>query len=316
MQRLEYFFGGNFVQSNDEQAEVEMMDYVLSISPTYNRFLNYAHEKHSEKIIEVLKGNPRVNLITDSGAYSGLEDVDGYMDFLRENGKFLDYYVNVDVLNEGERSWKNYLRMRKEGFDPIPVWHAGTNEKYLLRYLSETNYVGIGGIAGKRFTTRKTIEILDPIFSKHLLDKDGYPKNRYHAFGLTWEVLRRYPFRSADSTDWVFYSGELTAILVPKSRDGQWDFLQNPRSLKVGTQHEKLDGHLLNPELEIRQEVRRYLQENKFRYGLFTYENGERVDIIDGLYNLQAMRDRVNALFCIRFAQSLPPWPWPFKVKT
>jgi hypothetical protein len=313
---LKYFFGGNFVQSNNPAFERELMNYVLSISPTYNRFLSYAFKEDAKRIIEAVSGNPRVNLIIDSGAFSGLEDVEGYMKFLEEHKDSLDYYVNVDVLNDGEQSWRNYVRMRKEGFSPIPVWHAITSVKYLLRYRNETSYIGIGGIAGKGMNSKKTIERLDPIVKKYLVDKDGDPIANYHAFGLTLEVLKRYPFRSADSTNWVQYSGKLATILVPKWKDGKWDYREEPHKIKVGTRHTELDKHLLKLDPETQDEIKRYLEENGFKYGLFTCKEDCMIDNIEGLCNSQHMRDRINALFFIRFSQSLPPWPWPFKLKT
>ena len=290
-----------------------MKKFVLFHSRTYNRLITFAHPTQAQKIIETIEGDHRVSLMTDSGAYSRKVDIDAYMAFLQRHGKTLDCYVNADVIGNGERSWRNYQLMRKKGFKPIPVWHAETDVKYLLRYLDDTGYVGIGGIAGKGNTSKKNFQILDPIFREHLLDSAGFPKVRLHAFGLSFEVLKRYPFWSADSAGWAVAGGKYYTLFIPKLKNGKWDFLEIPRKIRVGTELEDLSKHLLTLPGPEREEVMRYLEENGFRYGVFKYEGKTRVDIIDGLFNTQPLRDRVNVLFYLNFVKSLPPWPWPLR---
>lgn len=275
---------------------------------------SYARKKGAETVIKVNRGDPRVKIFCDSGAYSGVEDVEGYSEFIKEHEQDIDYYVNVDVMGKAKESFDNYRRMRRKGLDPRAAWHAGTDTKYLEIYLRDSNHICIGLLADK--SNKERIENLDEIWSKYLVDGHGYPKYRVHALGVgSLEILRRYPWYSADSTRWVKESGRLACIRIPKCRDGKWIFDENPIMIKVGVRGEITPKQILKlprPEQEM---IKRYLKELGFKCGLFTYKDGQRVDVIDGLYNMQELRDRVNVYFFLRFVQSLPKWPWPFRLR-
>lgn len=186
----------------------------------------------------------------DSGAYSAWSrgakiDLGEYIEFIRENAKLLDTYVNLDVIpgKRGVRptlrevdwaaaaSLENYQTMRAAGLAPIPVFHFGEPFKWLERLLeSGTDYISLGGTVGLRTSDKRGF--LDRCFTA-LTNAQGEPVVKVHGLGVSeGQFVTRYPWQSVDSTSWAI-APIYGMILVPGLTKG-----------KFSAQIYVADGHL------------------------------------------------------------------------
>jgi hypothetical protein len=332
---MENYLGGNFPQSNNPEDERATRDKVLRESRYYYRFLSFWRKHEAETIIQTLGDDPNSKLILDSEAYSayteskrrkekGLKnwevkiDIDEYIQFIQAKKRYLDYYVNLDVINQPRESFENFLYMKKKGLDPRPVFHTEYAERdigYLEYYLNHCNYIGIGAIAD--MTTKERIEKLDPLWASNLTDNNGYPRAKFHAFGIgSVAILKRYPWFSADATTWAI-DGGFGSVLVPQDHGGQWIYTQNPQKIRVTVEEEIAADvkHIIGLPPSEQEMILRYFAESGYRYGEFDgFENGEPIAEVDGIFNKPEFLYQLNALFYVRLQESLPSYPWPFHI--
>lgn len=188
----------------------------------------------------------------DSGAYSAwtrgtVIDLDEYCEFIKANAAQLDVYAALDVIpgkpgqiasererrDAAEASWQNYLYMRAQGLDPLPVYHYGEPGEFLDRMLSYgCDYIGIGGLVG--VPADKRVMWLDPLFDR-LTDADGMPIVKTHGFGMTAiPLIFRYPWYSVDSTTWIKITAN-GAVYLPQIGEDGWCFDQIPEIINVST---------------------------------------------------------------------------------
>lgn len=100
---------------------------------------------------------------------------------------------------DGKKSYDNWIWLRSQGLDILPVYHPGTDEKYLRKYLRQTDYVSIGAIAN--IHRGELMKVLKIIWKDHLLDKRGRPLYRVHGLGITsYKVMKAFPWYTVDST--------------------------------------------------------------------------------------------------------------------
>lgn len=192
----------------------------------------------------------------DSGAYTAWTkktdiDLDEYCAFIRHHIDMIDAYACLDVIpgtpggfatlaqktGAAEQTWANYLYMRREGLDPIPVFHYGEPWHFLDRMLKHgCTYIGVGGLVAVQPKERRAW--LDDFFAR-ICGPDGLPTVKTHGFGMTALVLMfRYPWYSVDSTKWV----QTTAygeIFLPQLVDGAFVFDQVPSTIAISGKHEK-----------------------------------------------------------------------------
>ncbi len=184
-----------------------------------------------------------LNIFLDSGAFSawtrGTEiDIDEYCEYIRANIEHLEVYASLDVIpgspvkpatkndrdSAASQSWKNYLYMKEQGLNPIPVYHYGEHFKWLdnmLEYGCE--YIGIGGLVGLSTPIRK--QWLDQVFTA-ITDQDGKPIVKTHGFGMTAiPLIFRYPWYSVDSIAWirVAQNGGIYFPKTDKSKEFMFD---------------------------------------------------------------------------------------------
>lgn len=159
---------------------------------------------------------PVMDLILDSGAYSAWRlgkpiNIDGYCDYLLANLDWIGHYVNLDVINPGSpeeaarASFENLKHMRKRGLDPVPVYHVGEDISWLFRMLDlGCKYIGL---SASSLVSRNKVDDWYAMAWSHLVDSDGRPTVRAHAFGEgRYTSLRQFPWYSADSTSWIYGS--------------------------------------------------------------------------------------------------------------
>lgn len=164
----------------------------------------------------------------DSGAYSAFRkntkiDIEMYIDFVKSHGKHFECCVNLDVIGNAKASYDNWLYLRAQGVDTMPVYHIGTPEEYLVKYLKDTDYVGLGAIA--RLDSAARMNGLTYIWDKYLRDKKGKAKYKVHGMGLTAvPIVIRYPWYSIDSVSPIVQSA-YGGIYLPALKNGKRDFL-------------------------------------------------------------------------------------------
>lgn len=111
--------------------------------------------------------------------------------------------ISLDVIGNAEKSWENYVEIRKSLPDAMPTFHVGSDIKYLDMYLEHTTRIAIGGMVPLKSEIAKLRRFVDAIFSRFSLD--AMP--RLHAFGyFSQDVLENYPWYSADASTWQNYS--------------------------------------------------------------------------------------------------------------
>jgi len=267
-------------------------------------------------------------LMVDSGAFSAFTqkkriEIGEYIDYIKINSHLFQYYFNLDVIGNGEKSYNNWIHMRSNGLNPIPVYHIGTDEWYLKQYLQQVDYIALGAIAD--MSTERRLVSLDRIWMDYLTDFDGMPTVKVHGFGLTSiRVMRMYPWFSTDSTSWVMF-GRYGAILVPKKSDGDYIYDENPFIVTVSSvspKQSKIGHHFSTYSEEVQKSIIEYVKYMGFEIGESEYEINdkgkmkEKTRIKDGLCNVHYQRDQINMLYYIGVQNSLPKWPWQLNLKS
>ncbi len=263
----------------------------------------------------------KVPFMVDSGAYSafrkGLEiDIDEYIKFLKE--KIVMHtevvYINLDVIGDGEASYKNWIYMRKKGLNPIPVFHVGSDDSLLQKYLEKTDHIGIGALAN--LTARRRLPFLDRIWTKYLLDEKLMPKYKVHGLGVTsFGLMARYPWHSLDSTSW-FRAGIYGKLMMPQYIKGEWRFDLKPKLIGITHGHriKEAGKHFDTISPEEQKVVSLYLKSMKVKMGKSKFRKVEGKDkeivIEGGISNDHRIRCFLNAIFFSKF-MALLPYPRP-----
>lgn len=140
--------------------------------------------------------------------------LDSYLEYCHLNKRKFGCYVALDIIFEGDESWAVYEIMRKEGLDPVPVYHYGEDITHLWRYMDTTDYIGIGGV-GQDITIPKFITWADEVF-RNICGRDGKPRWKTHGFAMTGtELMKAYPWYSVDSSSWTTLSRN-GWVMMPK----------------------------------------------------------------------------------------------------
>jgi hypothetical protein len=317
-----------------------------------------------------------VELIMDSGAFSawniGAEILlDDYIAYCLDRLDVVDYFVNLDVIpsaatNRGSTSqsrgvsphpynpdtpqiieaaakqgWKNLMRMVDAGIPKnqlIPVFHQGENFKWLEKMLDLFEYVGLSPANDK--TTAEKRSWLDNCMS-WVTDRNGRPIVKFHGFAVTsFRLMMRYPWYSVDSASWVTV-GRHGQIYVPRTKDGSWDYTQEPLKITLSAEsffapNKKKDpDHYRNLPESTREIVDAYLAEkgkeyqfgkSSFRWESADYKRqtnerlvkikdpnrpGEKfIETIEemGAGNNYKRRDELNIWYYIDFEKILPAY--------
>jgi len=226
----------------------------------------------------------------------------GYINFILENQQYLSIYINMDVINNPEMTYKNQKLMESFGLKPVPVYHAGCDVSWLKKYLDEGyDYIAIGGLTPNPLP--QMIEIADKLWSDFLSFPNGMPRVKTHCFAMTSnEMLFRYPFFSVDSTSWVYY-GRLGTVLIPRIADSK--FIYNKAPLKiVMTRRAALTAKEEEHFDSLRTEFKRRHVMPYFESHGFTPEQ---------LATDYLARDAINVVYFAELEKAIPEWPWPFK---
>ncbi|MBU0777728.1 hypothetical protein KKF82_05680 [Patescibacteria group bacterium] len=209
---------------------------------------SYIIVRSSSKLFD---NNPTVKIMLDSGAFSAWNtgkniDLYEYIRFIKDKKACLSHYISLDIIPgkpkrrpskeekekaviEGVANWK---RMRKEGLEPIPVFHQGEEFDLLHEYIDGTDYVGIS--PQEDLSENSKFHWLCSVFE--FLSK--YPHVKTHGFGVTnVTLLRVFNWTSADSITWL-KAAAFGEIIFPRQGN---NYNVTPLRISVSTS-EKADG--------------------------------------------------------------------------
>lgn len=141
------------------------------------------------------------DIIVDSGAFtiassSNKElNIEGYMDFLYKHQDEYTHAFNFDVIGNPEATYDNQKFLEEQGFDVIPVFHLGSQYKYLRQYINEGyKYISLGGMVRKPTKIKDTF--LRKCFSIGVKDQI-----KFHGLGLNHKYCEKYPLYSIDNSN-------------------------------------------------------------------------------------------------------------------
>jgi hypothetical protein len=249
----------------------------------------------------------KTRVTLDSGAYSARKegitiDMDAYIEFIHENAHLLDFYVNLDVIGDGKKSFDNWEYMRSMGLNPVPVWHYGTNVKYLYEYLRHANLVAISDF--EKLSTKQRLHTLQRIWRNHLLDSVEFPKAEYHGLAVTAaELVKAFRWFSVDSSTWARKAGKYGKVCIPKGTlSAGYDYTKPPTNVLVSVESVYSRNHFDKWPTYKRQRILEYIESKGFKLGKgFPCDS----DYEQGLCNHPTMRHQLNALFYLKMGQAL-----------
>ena len=238
----------------------------------------FPHElEHIEKIEDVPIGIPKLHFF-DSGSFTlwttaekyakenncgewefyetdtFWEYLESYTSFVKEHGRGLTHYANIDVLPFRRRqpqdktktshalTWRNQKELEKRGLNPIPVIHFKNPLSVLKRYLQEGyEFIALGGLGGSG--KGAWTNWMDRAFDSICDTPNRMPSVKVHGFGVTnFSGMSRYPWYSVDSTSWT-KAGGFGNLLVPHKRSGKFVFDRQPYTMAVSVE---------SPEMKVR----------------------------------------------------------------
>lgn len=152
----------------------------------------------SKKQFEIIRKN-NCNLLLDSGAFSAWKkgksiDIYKYIEYIKKND--IKIYFNLDVVGDVEKTNENQKIMEDNGLSPIPVFHYGSDFRYLKCLIDRGyTYIGLGGTVG--LSVNKRIEFFNKCF-------ELYPNIKFHGLGVSSKhLIDMYKWGSVDSTTWL-----------------------------------------------------------------------------------------------------------------
>lgn len=248
----------------------------------------------------------RTKIALDSGAYSAHTqgktiDMEAYIQFIHRNAHLLDFYVNLDVIGDGEKSYDNWLYMRSMGLDPVAVWHYGTPVEYFYKYLTLSDFIAISDFEKLPFKQR--LHILERLWLNHFLDSTGWPKARFHGLAVTAvELITPFQWYSVDASTWAM-AGAYGKICIPKlTASGEYNYTKPPTTVLVSVESIFNRTHFDKWPTYKRKPILDYIESQDFELGKgFPGDSDYR----PGLCNDSTMRHQLNALFYLRMGRAL-----------
>lgn len=280
-----YMPGQNrFVKLTDH--EKELVTHVPNILESY-------HYVHKPAFVDAMRING-AQIFLDSGAFSAYTlgvtiNVEDYCKYIWTNWDIVKVEDGVlmasvlDGIGDPLLTYQNQKRMEQLGVKPLPCFHAGEDERYLEYYVSNYEYITLGGMVGS--STKQLFYWLDRIWDRYLCDGAGRPRLKVHGFGITSiPIMERYPWWSCDSSSWI-QSAAFGSVVTP-------DWGPVSVSGKSPSRHD-LGQHATTLPLPAQEIVF-----NKFHEQGFDYPRLSEVYESRAAYNLWAYRtigDRIHA---------------------
>lgn len=182
-----------------------------------NYYLESYHYIHRQSYLNKIRRDGK-KVFLDSGAFSaftkGIEvDLEAYCSYIHANKDIIEVASVLDGIGDPLKTWQNQRQMEVLGTQPLPCFHYGEDERYLKYYISNYEYITLGGMVP--ISTPQLKVWLDRLWDKYLTDETGRPRLKVHGFGLTTlSLMERYPWFSVDSSSWVQIAAN-GGILLP-----------------------------------------------------------------------------------------------------
>ena len=154
----------------------------------------------------------------DSGAFSVWKSgktisLADYIAFCKEHESLFEVIASLDVIGSADGTYRNYMKMREAGLNPLPCFHKKEPFTYLDMYAKETSYIGLGGMAIVHADDRHSF--FREVFAR-------YPDPKvvgFHGFGVNDpELLTPYPWKSCDAAS-IYRQATMGGIRLPV---GSW----------------------------------------------------------------------------------------------
>lgn len=201
----------------------------------------------------------KVRIFVDSGAFSAWRlkcpvDINQYCNWLKQNEDWIEVYAALDQIipsdpeEAARQSYENLVFMRKQGLNPIPVWHVRESVDWLNRMLDlGCKYIGLSG------TSIDSMIATDDWYElawSHLVDSSGAPLVQVHAFGEAREsCMKKFPWTSSDAATWIT-AQQYGRILMPDYNLGHTRDFSSSRSFQDVSLIEGEDLATLQKDLE------------------------------------------------------------------
>ncbi len=237
-----------------------------------------------------------------------------YIKYVRKNDKHLTGYINLDIINNPEASYESLKYMERKGCHPLPVFHLGSDVKWLRRYLKEGyTFICIGGVTPNKFEAVEPV--LDKLWKDTLTDSNNFPKVKVHGLACTsFRLIKTYPWWSVDSTSWRKLAA-YGKIVVPRLCQGRFDFDTPPLVIGasfISPTKKVKDMHLLSLSKKSKDWIYQWLDKIKVPLGSV---NDEEEMIEWGVLSHHNARGVANMKYYCELAKSVPDWPWAFNKK-
>lgn len=206
-------------------------------------FLESFHYLHKGRALERLKTDGE-KIFLDSGAYSAWRlganiDMHHYCDFILQHDDIVlelgghKMIAPLDVIGDGDASYKNFITMTEMGVHTLPCFHFGDDWSLLDEYRRHSDYIAIGGLVRTDMNALK--HFFDELFER-IAGPDGKPTIKTHGFGLTsLPLMLKYPWFSVDSSTWVQWAAN--GLILAPAMGKQVNISSQSSSRKVKNQH-------------------------------------------------------------------------------
>jgi hypothetical protein len=176
-------------------GNVKRMEYLYEFGGK-RLMLTYADERfYGAKQMERFS---KFDILLDSGAFSiwkrGVDlKIDDYLTFIDKHK--IKKYICLDKIGDPITTKNNQEQMESSGFEPIPVFHYGSDFVFLEEMCQKYDYICLGGTVGQKRNARDS-------FFKQVFDR--FPTKKFHGLGMTdLNLVNKYNWFSIDSTTWL-----------------------------------------------------------------------------------------------------------------
>lgn len=150
-----------------------------------------------------------VPMLLDSGGFSAATlgeriSLADYCRYIEANASGLEGYANLDSIGDPVKSARNFNIMLRAGFAPFPVFHVGSEWKYLDEILERApSRMALGGMVP--YLKGRQVELRRWLAAAFERIEERAPRAMVHGFGVgsSMAVLKDFPWHSVDSSAWT-----------------------------------------------------------------------------------------------------------------
>lgn len=238
------------MSSSDDPIEVGDLSFLVSY------FGISKSDRFTRELEEVRDRGHYVML--DSGAFSAWTQgkpvsLDGYIEYLLENGDRWDQTVALDVIGDFDATIDNWEIMKSAGLDPAPVWGYGAPVEHLDEFVqSGAELICLGGMAKRSHSERMHM-------SQFAMNR--HPDQRFHGLGIGDRRVSQLPWASVDSIS------PISCMMFP----GRWPVWDPTRQWPM---------HLPNSKIMNSERLRPFLAHHDFKED-YSWSDGRLMAMAD-----------------------------------